>query len=94
MARIDWEPKPIPMAVDQRHTVVVPCIRAVLVDDAGEGIAGQTCVVIGPDKFRVALTTDRQGKVRVPVPPGGGYEISYTELDESAWGPEPDGARE
>ncbi len=87
MARVDWEENPLKLATKERHVIVVPTVRARLEDDEGNPVAGQPCLITGPNGFRSQARTDADGRVSVLAPKGDAYEISFTELDGELWEP-------
>ena len=84
MVDLKWEGKPLDVQPSQWYTVMVPTVRAVLLDEASNPVVGQECVITGANGFRVRAVTDARGRVSVPAPVGE-YEISYTALDEEVW---------
>jgi hypothetical protein len=59
-------------------------IEIQLLDEDGEGIAGERCQITLPDRRRLLRTTDRHGLVRIEKIAAGNCEVSFPDLDSEA----------
>ena len=82
--RIEWDGRPQLASLDDRHTIVLHRVEVVVRDEVGEPVAGEPCLVTGPDDFRLQATTDSSGRVQIIAPPGD-YAVSFTKLDKEIW---------
>jgi type VI secretion system secreted protein VgrG len=62
-------------------------VEVVLVDDAGQPLAGESYEIKLPDGSIATGTTDENGKGRVENIDPGSVDISFPELDKDAWEP-------
>ena len=92
MSELKWQGVPLDVVPGQWHTVIVPTVRAVLLDEAKNPIIGQECVITGPNGFRARARTDARGRVSIPAPVGDEYQISFVHLDQEVWAAAPEQA--
>lgn len=85
MTELKWQGVPLNVVPGNWYTIVVPTVRAVLVDEANNPVVGQECVITGPNGFRVSALTDSRGRVSIPAPVGEEYHISFVHLDQDVW---------
>ena len=52
MAKLKWEGVALNVSPGQWYTVVIPTVRAVLLDENSNPVVGQECVITGPNGFR------------------------------------------
>ncbi len=93
MTSVNWEGVPVDVVTSEWHTLVVPTVRAVLVDQAANPVVGCVCEITGPNGFKARVVTDANGRVSVPAPAGEKYEITYVDLDQDVWATAPEEAQ-
>ena len=62
-------------------------VEIMLVDDAGQPLAGESFEIKLPDGSVATGTTDEKGKGRVDHIDPGSVDISFPNLDKDAWEP-------
>jgi type VI secretion system secreted protein VgrG len=62
-------------------------VEIVLVDDAGQPVAGEVYEITLPDGSVASGTTNEKGMARVENVDAGSVDISFPELDKDAWEP-------
>ncbi|WP_434420361.1 hypothetical protein [Nannocystis pusilla] len=76
-------------AVTRAAETVAPThwLEIQLVDEDGEGIAGQSYLIVAPDGGEWRGRTDEAGVARLSPVPAGICQVSFPDLDAEAWVP-------